>query len=558
MHPTSRRDYPHLGRLGVEHPMLAVTARGGGEALARRVAHLLDADGPRYARLWDYYRNPMTPAPDGHGNAAHRPYRQAQEWGLPPRIVGDAAADLARKEVVVENDIAWRIDAMVDFLFGQPVVLNSAAADPARRAAIERLLRQVLSRNGGIGFLQKLALLGAVYGWVDVLVKFAPPEDDGPAVAPAHAAPAATCDTQLLGDPAPHDTETPAGEQMPGAVVPPPGRPSEPDDGRPPPGLAWADLDRLARHVRFEIVEPARALPVPCPLDPGVAVAYAQVYQTDRPARADGPAEPRPSWLRALFASPGVASHHDVDRSTVVELIAPHAWQRYEDGRLVAEGVNPLGRLPLVHVQNVATPFAYAGRGDVEPLVPLQDELNTRLSDRAYRITMQSFKMYLGKGLEDFTHLPVGPGRMYATDNQEASIVEFGRDAACPSEDRHVDEVREALDKTSGVSPVAAGAVKGRIGRLSSAAALRVTLLALLARTERKRTTYGPAVAQLCDLTLAWLDAAGLFRTTPAERRVELHWPSPIPANAAERLDEAKAKQDLGIDPRQVARELGY
>ena len=171
---------------------------------------------------------------------------------------------------------------------------------------------------------------------------------------------------------------------------------------------------------------------------------------------------------------------------------------------------------------------------------------------------MQSFKMYLGKGIDDFTKLPIGPGRMYATDNENAQIVEFGGDSECPNEQAHIDEIREALDKTSGVSPIAAGAIKGRIGRLSSAAAMRVTLLALLGRTERKRTTYAPAIAQLCDLALAWLDRAGLFATTPAERRVEIHWPNPIPANEQERLDAAKAKKELGIDPQQVARELGY
>ena len=137
----------------------------------------------------------------------------------------------------------------------------------------------------------------------------------------------------------------------------------------------------------------------------------------------------------------------------MLEVITPTRWQRYEDEQLVAEGDNALGRVPLVHVQNTAVPFEYAGASDVEPLMPLQDELNTRLSDRAYRITMQSARMYLGKGIDDFTNLPIGPGRMYSTDNLQAEIVEFGGDAACPSEAAHVADLREAIDKTSGVSP---------------------------------------------------------------------------------------------------------
>src|SRR5256885_14611170 len=114
------------------------------------------------------------------------------------------------------------------------------------------------------------------------------------------------------------------------------------------------------------------------------------------------------------------------------------------------------------------------------------------------------------------------------------------------------------MDKTSARPAIAAGAIKGRIGHLTSAAALRITLQALLAKTEKKRTTYGTAIQQICELALAWLDRAGLFATTPDERRVELNWPSPLPENETERLQQAEAKARLGVPKEVVLRELGY
>ena len=102
------------------------------------------------------------------------------------------------------------------------------------------------------------------------------------------------------------------------------------------------------------------------------------------------------------------------------------------------------GPLPLVQIQNAAVPFEYVGTSEVESLMPLQDELNTRLSDRAHRITMQSFKMYLGKGIDNFGELPVAPGRMWMTDNDNAEVIEFGGDSSSPSEDAHIREIREA------------------------------------------------------------------------------------------------------------------
>jgi hypothetical protein len=330
-----------------------------------------------------------------------------------------------------------------------------------------------------------------------------------------------------------------------------------------------ARLGRIARMVRLEIVEPARALPLLSARDYRVIEGYVQCYLMKRIEGAavagNGIALRKGRWWeRLLRGAEGVVA--DVLRNgtgearnvLVAEVITPERWQRYEDEVLIAEGKNSLGQIPLVHVQNAAVPFEYGGASDVEPLIPLQDELNTRLSDRANRIALQSFKMYLGKGIEGFGERPVAPGRMWTSDNEAADIVEFGGDSDSPAETLHVADVREALDKASGVSPIAAGAIKNRIGRLTSAAALRITLISLLARTEKKRTMYGAAVQRMVELALAWLDAAGVYRTGEEERRVELHWPSPLPENAMEKLQEAEVKQRLGVAKEVVLRELGY
>jgi hypothetical protein len=525
------------------------------ENLRQRIDRLLDVDAPRYRRLWNYYRNPLLPlrtyAATEEDTAAYRPYRQAQEWGLPTRITGVVpgateatlstrqADGIARKEVVIENDIGWRVDTLVDYLFGKPIVIRSTVSDPERRDRIESILSSTFDHNGGITFLQQLALLGAVHGFVDVLVKLAP------STSPPHAGPA-RCDRSA-------------------AATDASSRPGDDGSNLPAPSIVPAPECDAARRVRFEIVEPARALPLLDPDDFRNVVAYAQVYLRERQTRTSTPTSlpVKSSWFdRFLRSIAGDSSRKPVDRENaqvvVTEIISSERWQRYEDERLVASGRNSLGQIPLVHIQNLSVPFEYCGAGDVEPLLPLQDELNTRLSDRAHRVTMQSFKMYLGKGIENFGELPVAPGRMWMTDNQDAQVVEFGGDAPCPSEDRAIIEVREALDKVSAVTPIAAGAIKGRIGRLTSAAALRVTMLALLAKTERKRTTYGAGIARMCELALTWLDHAGLFPTTPDERRIELSWPSPLPDSDEERLSVAKAKLQVGIAPDVVLRELGY
>jgi len=123
---------------------------------------------------------------------------------------------------------------------------------------------------------------------------------------------------------------------------------------------------------------------------------------------------------------------------------------------------------------------------------------------------------------------------MWATDNPDASIEEFGGDAECPSEDRHIDQLREALDKTSGVTPLAAGLLKDQLGNLTSATALKVVLMGTLARVERKRITYGAGLTEANRLVLDALDRFGILRTDPADRATRLRWPSPLPIDINE------------------------
>jgi hypothetical protein len=147
---------------------------------------------------------------------------------------------------------------------------------------------------------------------------------------------------------------------------------------------------------------------------------------------------------------------------------------------------------------------------------------------------------------------------MWATDNPDASIEAFGGDAESPSETAHVAELREALDKTSGVTPLAAGLLKDRLGNLTSATALKVVLMGTLARLERKRVTYGAGIVEANRMILEALDRLGVLPTDAEDRQTRLHWPSPLPENLMEKLAEAKAKRELGVPAEAVLRELGY
>ncbi len=482
-----------------------------------------------FAKLWEYYENRMeapTGAPQGE---LGRCYLQAQEYGLPARITGllhsanagvfgaRRIGDVQRKEVVIENDIAWRINAAVDFLFGKPVSFVSKSPDSQKRAEIESILKAVFAANGGIGFFQDMAVLGSIYGFVDCLVR-------------------------------PGEKITNLRFSISDSSI----------ANRQSSIHNFNDVLQLAQTIGLELIEAPRALPVLEEDDYKKIRYYVQHFYQKKNALSG-----KTSFLSRLLSQvrrSGDSRQPATARQVVAvtEITSAACWQRYEDKQLVAEGKLPWGFLPVVHIQNVAQPYYYEGLSDVEPLIPLQDELNTRLSDRASRITFQTFKMYLGKGIEGFEDRPVSPGRMWYTDNPDAAIEEFGGDAATPSEDIHIAEIREAMDKASGVTPVVAGVLKNKLGNLTSAVALRLTFMGMLSKTERKRFTYSEGLKKIAQMVLDILDKANIYKIGEADREIDIIFPSPLPENMMEKLKEAQIKKELGVRTEQVLRELGY
>lgn len=468
---------------------------------------------PRLRRLWAYYRNPLRAvSPDAADRSARPWYRQAQEAGLPARLTGrpcpgmdDRAAQ--RREVVIENDIAWRIQTMIDFMLARPITLVSTARDETTRRDVERALDAVWEASGGISLLQDAALLGHVYGHVDLLLRVAEPQ-------------------RLRAS---------------GAL-----------DA----ALRWSDA------FRVELIDPTRGIPILDPSDYRALAAYIITFERElnavEPARRASVPPVPPG--RPGARPPALAAGASRRRSRIVEVFTPERRRLYDNGRAVERAAveHTGGRVPVVHIQNMSQPLRYTGLSEVEPLIPLQDELNTRLSDRASRVTMQSFKMYLARGIDGFERASVGPGQIWSTDNEGATIQEFGGDASSPSEESHIAEVREALDKVSGVPPLAGGVIRAKIGNLSSANALKITLMGILSKTARKRVAYGRGIAEMSRLILTALDGAGLLATDPADRDIRIQWPDPLPHEPREETQAAESKVRLGVPRDRVLAELGY
>ncbi|MCL2648126.1 MAG: phage portal protein [Phycisphaerales bacterium] len=565
--------------------------------LLARLAWLRDVIGPRLERFLGYYRNPTTALAAslscGTGvSFAVRPFRQFQELGLPARITGfrraaDGAAsstgavDVQRKEVVIENDIGWRINTMVDFVAGRMPNITSTAKDGAMRAKMTEVIEAILMAGGGVMLLQELVLQGAIAG--SAWVRLCPTEELLARLTDVERSQKPEASSQKFEGIGHGQTQIDTDNEAPGEGNGGGGAGGEVEDRDITSVETSADVDAatldVARWLRLKVVKTSRL----CPLlegdegkeeggRSGTVPGYAAVLieppgggdTLKRELRATGLFERIRGWFGPIAAAGPKAEEFSFD------LFGPTHWQRYVEGVLVEEGANALGVVPFVRYVNgqdvaagtrvgpAGSRAVDVGEGEVEPLIGLQDELNTRLSDRAYRVTMTSFRMWLGRGIEDFTKRPIGPGQMWSTDNTAATIEGFGGDASAPSETQHIEEVREALDKISGVPPVAAGVLRQKLGNLTSAVALKVTLIALLARTDRKRSALTETLRRVVREVLELLDRAGVFKSAAEDRGIDVNWPSAMPESDMDRLTEAQTKLALGIKREVVLAELGY
>ena len=425
----------------------------------------------KYQSFWEFYRNSID--------------NNIQKRHLPKRFF--SGNEIAKnKEIVIENDISWRLHAMVDFMFSKAVVIQSLAKDANRANEIEHFLKTIFVENGGTSFFQDMALLGAIYGFVDVLVR----------------------------------------------------------------------VDS-SNSIILEIMDPKRTVPIVNDTDyrllDGYIITQCNEFNIDRIS------------IFNRFVNSIKNTNKQIDDCQNVYLLSSKFLDTYSSSNkeisktsLVCREINKIGVVPIVHIQNLSQPFFYEGLSEVEALIPLQNELNTRLSDRANRVTFQSFKMYLGKGIEKFVERPVGPGQMWATENLDASIEEFGGDKSTPSEESHILEIREAMDKASGVSPLVTGIVRDKIGNLTSENALRIVMMGLVAKTEKKRVSYGEGIKKLCAMILHYADMTGIFPNTIDERNTRLDWPESMPVGETQRLINAEKKIKIGISQKQVLAELGY
>ncbi len=235
-----------------------------------------------------------------------------------------------------------------------------------------------------------------------------------------------------------------------------------------------------------------------------------------------------------------------LDEVETLEIWTAERFQLVVGGELARDDANPYGFIPFVHVPNLQPPNTPWGVSDLVDVIPLNRELDERMSDQADVIRYHADPPVVFRGVERHSDLAVGPGTVWDLPRDaDVSLLEWR--GSLPTLQEHIERVLRALYEVAETPRTSFG----DSGRLLSGVALETELQPLIQRTLRKRVGWSAALRHVMRLALLLSERfdprlrGGIARSGAAlfaPYRVQVIWPPLLP-----RDDDAEAQRNLAL-----------
>ncbi len=210
--------------------------------------------------------------------------------------------------------------------------------------------------------------------------------------------------------------------------------------------------------------------------------------------------------------------------------------------------------VPGVWVRNQKIKNEIFGRSDLAPIAKLIERYD-HLNDKQNRIIdYYSSPNLLVKGVKKGAlEMTKGERTVYfVPETGDVSFIEWQGTAQAQAVEAQIVRTRETISEISETPQVAFSKIEGGMTDVTGIA-LKLLFGPLLKKTDRKRTTWGPALERLMIMALA---AEGFEDI--AQEDLSITWPDPLPQNLQEFWTIASMKKDVGVSKKQILREAEY
>jgi len=214
--------------------------------------------------------------------------------------------------------------------------------------------------------------------------------------------------------------------------------------------------------------------------------------------------------------------------------------------REVVRAANPYGFVPFVHIPNARPANEFWGISDLKDVVPLNRELNERMSDVADIIRFHADPPVIFKGVMEHSNLSVGPGTVWdLPEGADVQLLEWR--GQTPAIQEHIERVMRALHDVTETPKTAFG----DSGRLLSGVALETELQPLIQKTLRKRAWWSAGLRRRNRYILRIAELKGLGSFAPYRSKVI--WPPLLPADSEVEVRNNVALVSAGLRSRRTA-----
>lgn len=251
------------------------------------------------------------------------------------------------------------------------------------------------------------------------------------------------------------------------------------------------------------------------------------------------------------------------------EVVTRDTISYYIDNELVEEIPNILREINIVQIKNIPLAGESRGQSDLKSIIPLQKELNAKVTDVSDIVNYHSAPITIIQGAKS-KNLEKGAKKVWGGLPKDAKVYNLELNSDLNASNNFISTIKTAIHELSNTPEDSLGG-KSAISN-TTGVALQIKYAPLLEKTWLKRQTYGGGIKDVCRLVIKLLRVKGsdeerrllndLMATSEGIKKVfdiTVTFPDPLPKDEMVQLQIIAQKMNLGLEePEGALIELGY
>lgn len=251
------------------------------------------------------------------------------------------------------------------------------------------------------------------------------------------------------------------------------------------------------------------------------------------------------------------------------EVVTRDTISYYIDNELVEEIPNILREINIVQIKNIPLAGESRGQSDLKSIIPLQKELNAKVTDVSDIINYHSAPITIIQGAKS-KNLEKGAKKVWGGLPKDAKVYNLELNSDLNASNNFISTIKTAIHELSNTPEDSLGG-KSAVSN-TTGVALQIKYAPLLEKTWLKRQTYGGGIKDVCRLVIKLLRVKGsdeerkllndLMSTSEGIKKVfdiTVTFPDPLPKDEMVQLQIIAQKMNLGLEePEGALKELGY